>query len=124
MRERLDESQKDFEALNSQLVDELPLLLAKCARIFHLCFERYVKGVQTVHHSLFMQLSALITSQESDDVLELNTWAHRTNGACVAARNQYGDSLGDGNGPLSKFYMNLKHYFFMEKNASNYLSAH
>jgi hypothetical protein len=59
-QENLYEAQKNYEALNNQLLEELPSLIEKCSKIFERCFILYLVALKNIHESIRLQLSNLI----------------------------------------------------------------
>jgi len=60
VQENLYEAQKNYEALNNQLLEELPNLIEKCAYIFNKCFKLYLIALKSIHEKVGSQLKNLI----------------------------------------------------------------
>lgn len=60
VQENLYESQKNYEALNNQLLEDLPSLIEKCSYIFDKCFKLYLIALKNIHEKVGSQLKNLI----------------------------------------------------------------
>ena len=60
VQENLYECQKNYEALNNQLLEELPKLIEKCSFIFDKCFKLYLTALKNIHEKVRSQLTNLI----------------------------------------------------------------
>ena len=59
-QDSLYEAQKNYEALNNQLLEELPNLIEKCSYIFDKCFKLYLTALRNIHERIRFQLKNLI----------------------------------------------------------------
>ena len=59
MQDNLYEAEKNFEALNNQLLEELPKLIEKCSSIFKKCFFLYLNVLKNIHENIRIQLFGL-----------------------------------------------------------------
>ncbi len=62
VQESLYETQKNYEALNNQLLEELPDLIDKCAYIFNKCFNLYLIALRSIHEKVGSQLKNLLNT--------------------------------------------------------------
>ena len=60
MQDNLYEAQKNYEALNNQLLEELPNLIEKCSTIFKMCFHLYLNALRNIHEKIRFELFKLI----------------------------------------------------------------
>ena len=60
-RDHLSECQKNYEALNNQLLEDLPPLIDRCALVFAHCFQLYLLALTNIHAQVRAQLTPLIT---------------------------------------------------------------
>ena len=60
VQDNLYEAQKNYEALNNQLLEELPILIDKSSMIFERCFILYLIALKNIHESIRQQLSNLM----------------------------------------------------------------
>ena len=60
VQENLYEAKKNYEALNNQLLEELPSLIEKCSFIFGKCLTLYLTALKNIHEKIRVQLSSLL----------------------------------------------------------------
>lgn len=66
VQENLYECQKNYEALNNQLIEDLPNLIEKCSYIFAKCFKLYMSALKNIHEKVQYQLRNLINPVSFD----------------------------------------------------------
>jgi hypothetical protein len=63
VQENLYEAQKNYEALNNQLLEELPYLIEKCSTVMQKCFTLYLRALGDIHKRIRFQLFNLLFGQ-------------------------------------------------------------
>jgi hypothetical protein len=64
----LVEAQQNFEALNSQLVEDLPKLTMSCAAIFDKCFKIYANAMKSIHNRCYKDFGSIIQKVKIDNL--------------------------------------------------------
>ncbi|CAF0837962.1 unnamed protein product [Brachionus calyciflorus] len=67
-QENLVESKKNFEALNNQLIEELPHLVLKCSIIFDKCFQIFALLKRNIYQTTNFEIQNLINKHKNGNV--------------------------------------------------------
>ncbi len=64
---RLYEAQKNYEALNNQLLEELPVLNGNCLYLLQKCLNLYLHTIRNMNENISMQISSLYVTHNDND---------------------------------------------------------
>ncbi len=58
------DAQKNYEALNNQLIEELPILNQNCLLLLRKCLNLYLHGIKVMNEKILLEMSPFIAYQQ------------------------------------------------------------